>query len=135
MPPSSTPTPGNTSENPSNGVVNHCRPIGRSQTQRVRYELMAQHPDHPLTTEQLTLVGRLKNVGVSDGQAQRFVRGNRDAAQMALAEAVVAATTQFKKSRGALAWDVLTDTKGRCLVPWDLRRLRSLPPSLEHLSQ
>ena len=91
--------------------------IGRGQTQRVRYELMAQRPDHPLTTEQLTLVGRLKNVGVSDGQAQRFIRGNRDAAaRVALAEAVVAATTQFKKSRGALAWDVLTDTEGRYLA-------------------
>ena len=106
--------------------------IGRGQTQRVRYELMAQHPDHPLTTEQLTLVGRLKNVGVSDGQAQRFVRGNRDAAsRVNLTEAVVAATTQFKKSQGALAWDVLTDTKGRYLVPWGSRRPLPLLPSPE----
>ena len=97
---------------------------GRGAAQRVVYTFNAQRPDHPLTPEQLLLIGRIKAMGVTDGVAKKFVRAlpvsfveNR----VKIAEAVLAQTTNFKRSRGAYAWDILSDVDDRYSIP-ELRR-------------
>lgn len=91
--------------------------IGRGQTQRVRYVFQAQRPDHPLTPEQVTLKGRIKAMGVTDGQAERFVRSTRDAAaRVELAETLVRGRANLRNP-GGFAWDVLTDTAQRYTAP------------------
>jgi plasmid replication initiation protein len=91
---------------------------GEGREQIVIYERMAQSPALPLTEAQLHLIGRVKALGVTPGQASRFVLSTPGAAgRIALAEAVVQATRSFRRGRGALAWDVLTDTQDRYAFP------------------
>lgn len=101
---------------------------GRGAAQRVVYTFNAQRPDHPLTPEQLLLIGRIKAMGVTDGVAKKFVRAlpvsfveNR----VKIAEAVLAQTTNFKRSRGAYAWDILSDVDDRYSVPEPRRQLKA----------
>ncbi|ULH17686.1 replication initiator protein A (plasmid) [Deinococcus sp. KNUC1210] len=91
--------------------------IGREQAQTVRSVFQAQRPDHPLTPEQVTLKGRIKALGVTDGQAERFVRAAKDAdGRVALAETPVRGCTNLRNP-GGFAWDVLNDRTGRYVAP------------------
>ena len=91
---------------------------GEGKTQVVSYERMAQSPALPLTEGQLQLIGRVKALGVTPGQAARFVlAGGGVETRVVLAEAVVNATRTFRTSRGALAWDILNDTQDRYAFP------------------
>lgn len=91
---------------------------GEGREQIVVYERMAQSPALPLTEKQLQLIGRVKALGVTPGQASRFVlAGGGVEERVALAEAVVNATRSFRTSRGALAWDILNDTQDRYAFP------------------
>lgn len=99
---------------------------GRGATQRVLYTFNAQRPDHPLTPEQLLLIGRIKAMGVTDGVAKKFVRASPVSFvenRVKIAEAVLAQTTNFKRSKGAYAWDILSDVDDRYDVPAPRRRL------------
>ena len=79
---------------------------------------MAQSPALPLTEGQLQLIGRVKALGVTPGQAARFVlAGGGVETRVVLAEAVVNATRTFRTSWGALAWDILNDTQDRYAFP------------------
>ncbi len=93
---------------------------GRGSAQQVIYTFNAQRPDHPLTPEQLLLVGRIKALGVGDGVAKKFVRASpvtfvED--RVSLAEAILAQTPSIRRSRGAYAWDILADTESRYVPP------------------
>ena len=91
---------------------------GEGRNQTVAYERMAQSPALPLTDGQLQLIGRVKALGVTPGQATRLVlAGGGVEGRVALAEAVVNATRTFRTSRGALAWDILNDTQDRYSFP------------------
>ncbi|WP_189093588.1 hypothetical protein [Deinococcus ruber] len=109
---------------------------GRGKTQTVIYTFHAQRPDHPLTPEQLLLIGRIKNMGVTDGVAKKFVRASPVAFvenRVALAEAILRHTTSFRRSKGAYAWDILSDTEARYVAP-DSERLHSVSlPSIQAL--
>jgi len=91
---------------------------GEGRQQVVIYERMAQSPALPLTEVQLQLIGRIKALGVTPGQASRFVlAGGAVETRVAMAEAVVNSTRSFRTSRGALAWDILNDTQDRYSFP------------------
>jgi len=91
---------------------------GEGRNQVVIYERMAQSPALPLTERQMVLIGRVKALGVTPGQATRFVlTGSGIEVRVALAEAVVNSTRTFRTSRGALAWDILNDTQDRYSFP------------------
>jgi plasmid replication initiation protein len=111
--------------------LNAVEYLGRGTTQQVVYTFNAQRPDHPLSPEQLLLVGRIKAMGVTDGVAKKFVRASPVSFvenRVRIAEAVLAQTTSFKRSKGAYAWDILSDTGDRYTPPESHRSLR-LPKS------
>lgn len=90
--------------------------LGRGTKQRVKYVFNPQRPDYPLTVEQLELVGRIKNFGITDVQARGYVRKHapeRVRERVVMAEGILANTTRIKKSPGAYAWDILTDETGK----------------------
>ena len=94
--------------------------VGRGAAQAVVYTFNAQRPDHPLTPEQLLLVGRIKALGVADGSAKKFVRTSSVSfveKRVTLAETIVTQTKTFRRGRGAYAWDILSDTEDRYAVP------------------
>ena len=100
--------------------------LGRGSAQQVIYTFNAQRPDHPLTPEQLLLVGRIKALGVGDGVAKKFVRASpvtfvED--RVSLAEAILAHTPNIRRSRGAYAWDILADTEARYAPPEQRRTM------------
>ncbi|TSA87406.1 hypothetical protein FNU79_02660 [Deinococcus detaillensis] len=94
--------------------------LGRGSAQEIIYTFNAQRPDHPLTPEQLLLVGRIKAMSVSDSMAKKFVRASpvtfvED--RVSLAEAILAQTPTIRRSRGAYAWDILADAEERYAPP------------------
>jgi len=89
--------------------------VGTAQAQQLIYTFARQRPDSPMTDTQLLLLGRIKALDVAAPQAEAFVRSHPEAhvrSQVARAEAVLAQARGVKK-RGAMAWDVLNDEKGK----------------------
>ncbi|UBV44086.1 replication initiator protein A (plasmid) [Deinococcus taeanensis] len=94
--------------------------VGRGAGQQVRYVFNPQRPDYPLSAEQLELVGRIANMDVPNAQARHYVRKlptDRARERIQLAEQILAATTTFRKGRGAYAWDILQDESGKYAAP------------------
>ena len=90
--------------------------LGRGSAQQVIYTFNAQRPDHPLTPEQLLLVGRIKALGVGDGVAKKFVRASpvtfvEDRVESGRGDPGAHART-IRRSRGAYAWDILAGHRG-----------------------
>ena len=101
--------------------------VGRGATQQVVYTFNAQRPDHPLSPEQLLLVGRIKAMGVTDGVTKKFVRASPVSFvedRVKIAEAILAQTPSFKRSKGAYAWDILSDTEDRYTMPASRQELK-----------